>query len=219
MKRLGLELSWRDTWPRLFHPNEDGVQVLEVLRVLKCDFEGFALVCRMELMGDSLTVEDLRGNGVLTHAETLAEEEEDGTLAVFLRGGWPAPLDKPKSADFQVTVEGTPEFTDPETQRLTIVGAERDLARFLEFSENRSEVLPFRLLALTSLTTESDSLLSRLTTKQRQAVLLAYALGYYDVPRRITTDRLARRLKVRKSTLIEHLRKAHNRLMGLVVSG
>ncbi|MEE8199508.1 MAG: hypothetical protein V3R48_07355, partial [Thermoplasmata archaeon] len=88
MKRLGVELNWRNTWRRLFHPNEDRVQVLEVVRVLKCDFEGLALVCRIEFQGDPRSMRDLAGHGALTHAEILAEED-DGSLVVFIKGSWP----------------------------------------------------------------------------------------------------------------------------------
>ncbi len=161
---------------------------------------------------------DLAGHGALTHAEILSEED-DGSLVVFIKGSWPNSPDRPKPPDFHVTVEGTPEFLNAETQKVNIVGAESDLARFLEFSKDRSDIVPFRLLSINSLMPGTESFLSRLTTKQRQAVLLGYALGYYDVPRRITSEKLAGRLKVRKSTLIEHLRKAQKRLMSAIVSG
>ncbi len=218
MKRLGVELNWGNTWRRLFHPNDDRVEVLEVVRVLKCDFEGLALVCRIKFQGDPKSVEDLAGHGALTNAELLSEED-DGSLVVFIQGSWPTRPGRPKSPDFHVTVEGTPEFLDAETQKVNIVGTEGDLARFLEFSKDRSDSVPFRLLSINSLMPGSESLLSRLTTKQRQAVLLGYALGYYEVPRRITSEKLAGRLNVGKSTLIEHLRKAQKRLMSAIVSG
>ena len=66
----------------------------------------------------------------------------------------------------------------------------------------------FKILGLTSIDTKEESLLSKLTSRQRQMLLTAYGLGYYDVPRRISSDELSRHLKVDKSTLVEHLRRS-----------
>jgi hypothetical protein len=58
-----------------------------------------------------------------------------------------------------------------------------------------------------------------LTDKQRAAVLAARRLGYYDIPRRAGTSRVARELRLSKSTTLEHLRKAERRLMGHLLAG
>ena len=50
-------------------------------------------------------------------------------------------------------------------------------------------------------------------------VLTAYALGYYDVPRKISSDDLSRHLNVDKSTLIEYLRKAERKIIGSIIAG
>jgi predicted DNA binding protein len=64
----------------------------------------------------------------------------------------------------------------------------------------------------------SESELSRLTPKQRQALLAAYSLGYYDVPRRTSSELLAKRLKLGASTVAEHLRKAERNLLSRVLA-
>jgi len=55
--------------------------------------------------------------------------------------------------------------------------------------------------------------LSQLTEKKREVLLAAYKLGYYDIPRKITSQELAERLCLVDSTVVEHLRKAEQRLM------
>lgn len=47
----------------------------------------------------------------------------------------------------------------------------------------------------------------------------AYALGYYDVPRKISSDELSRQLNVDKSTIVEHLRKAERKLIDGIITG
>ena len=66
---------------------------------------------------------------------------------------------------------------------------------------------------LTEANFSPDSLLSKLTEKQRKVLFAAYKLGYYDLPRRINSEKLAEKLNIGNSTLGEHLRKAERRLL------
>ncbi|MBI4257486.1 MAG: helix-turn-helix domain-containing protein [Thaumarchaeota archaeon] len=58
-----------------------------------------------------------------------------------------------------------------------------------------------------------NSLLSELTKKQLQALLIALDSGYYNLPKKITTEQIARRLGVPRSTYEEHLRKAESKIL------
>ena len=57
----------------------------------------------------------------------------------------------------------------------------------------------------------------KLTVKQRAALELALELGYYKYPRQISVEELARRIKMPRTTFQEHLRKAEEKVMNLVV--
>jgi predicted DNA binding protein len=54
---------------------------------------------------------------------------------------------------------------------------------------------------------------SELTTKQIEAIAAALELGYYKVPKKMTTQELAQRLKVPRTTFEEHLRKAESKVL------
>ena len=60
------------------------------------------------------------------------------------------------------------------------------------------------------------SVLPNLTGKQKQAFLLAIENGYYEYPRQIELERLAKLMKISLSTFQEHLRKAELRLLPFV---
>ncbi len=66
--------------------------------------------------------------------------------------------------------------------------------------------------------TEYDPL-ACLTPKQKDIVLAAKKTGYYDYPRRVTSQDLAEQLGISKATLIEHLRKAEIRLLETLLAG
>lgn len=110
-----------------------------------------------------------------------------------------------------------PEFIDVNRMKCVLVGEEKALQAYLRHAEQKS--FAPKILSLTQLAPESDSSLAMLTAKQRQALVAAYGLGYYEVPRRISSEDMARLLKINKSTLAEHLRKAERKIVKGVLAG
>jgi predicted DNA binding protein len=102
--------------------------------------------------------------------------------------------------------------------KIEVVGKEREIQKFLRYSATLHN-LPSKLLGLTSLQPRPESYLSKLTLKQRQAIITAYGLGYYDAPRRVSSEEVSRHLDVDKSTFVEHLRKAERKLVAEVMAG
>jgi hypothetical protein len=56
-----------------------------------------------------------------------------------------------------------------------------------------------------------------LTPKQKEILLEAYRRGFFDHPRRINAGELAERMGMHKTTLLEHIHKAENRLIGHIL--
>ncbi len=206
-----------EAWHTIFSPHSDDVEVLEIVRTFKCDGEGFAFTCKMMIRDENLRPEDLSGTAVLSNLDTL-HQEEDASWMDYLAGRFPDPGDFPELGNWNPVVAGTPEFVGVDRLRATLLMNEDEVGQFRELSMKYPEELPLRILTVSPLKTKADSDLARLTGKQRKALLLAFALGYYDIPRKITSYDLARRLKVNNSTLVEHLRKAQRRLLSGVLS-
>lgn len=57
---------------------------------------------------------------------------------------------------------------------------------------------------------------STLSVRQREAFELARERGYFEYPRRITASELAKELNITKSTFLEHLHKAENKILGSI---
>lgn len=87
-------------------------------------------------------------------------------------------------------------------------------------NENLQNILKFsKLLGKITAVSYDDAnyngydLLSNLTKKEQKVMLMAIEHGYYEYPRKISATRLADDLNNSKSTVIEHLRKAENKII------
>jgi predicted DNA binding protein len=56
-------------------------------------------------------------------------------------------------------------------------------------------------------------IMPKLSTKQEHAIHLAVKRGYFDFPRKINLDQLAKEMKISKPTLQQHLRIAEKKLV------
>ena len=61
-----------------------------------------------------------------------------------------------------------------------------------------------------------NSLLGGLTKKQSSALITALSRGYYEIPKKVSTDEIARSLELPRTTFEEHLRKAESKVMKAV---
>jgi predicted DNA binding protein len=57
----------------------------------------------------------------------------------------------------------------------------------------------------------------RLTDKQKNAIELAHELGYYEYPRKVSVEDLAKKANIPRTTFQEHLRKAESKLMNILI--
>jgi DNA-binding CsgD family transcriptional regulator len=217
MRRVTMEFDYQRAWKQIFGSNAEKVEVLEALRCFKCDTQGLALICRIRLKDKSMTVTDLLHKGLITNIETLYIEK-DGSVVVFIEGRSCVPQ-PPKDMELpKMLMTHPPDFLDVDRMKVELVGKEDEISKFLQYTSKLSNN-SFKILGLTSIDTKGESLLSKLTLRQRQMLLTAYALGYYEVPRKISSDELSRHLNVDKSTIVEHLRKAERKLIGSIIAG
>jgi len=66
----------------------------------------------------------------------------------------------------------------------------------------------------------SEKTLDALTERQKEVVQVAYDMGFYDVPREVSTEEIAAELDLDASTVAEHLQRAERNLLSQqLVSG
>jgi predicted DNA binding protein len=76
---------------------------------------------------------------------------------------------------------------------------------------------PFDGYMASSLTLSTDTLFSSLTNKQMDALLTAYAQGYFRFPRGTDLQTIASKEKIGRTTFLEHLKKAENKIITALI--
>jgi predicted DNA binding protein len=98
----------------------------------------------------------------------------------------------------------------------SFVGVDDQMLKMIELAK---EVGGDLKVSLRQASFENGDLLSVLTEKQRSLMVMAKEMGYYEYPRRTSTEDLAKAAGLSTSTVIEHLRKSEVRLMAEIMAG
>ena len=214
MRRLILEISEKELlkFGLEMQPFQK-IKSLEFLHFLRQDPKEFAVVSRVEFKDDSSKIEDLLVGGLLAEAQIL-EKEKSRTYTVFFKGG--------PSLSSIIDSLGLAGYLFPQleirAEKLTIsfLGSAQQVREFIE--KITALGIRHRVVLLTEANFSPGSPLSKLTEKQREVLIAAYKLGYYDLPRKINSEKLAEKLNIGNSTVGEHLRKAERRLLAIMLS-
>lgn len=219
MRRLTIELNLEEMSKFENNSTLQKIKSFEILQFLKEGPEEFAVICRVEFEDRNSMIEDFIDDDILELQ--MLDHEEGGAYIFFVKtkpffGGKPA---MHHQAHFDPFTPGgylsVPFEIRDGRARMTYLGNAKQIKTFLEGVEKAG--VKYRVASITDAKFPQDSPLSRLTEKQRRVLVTAYRLGYYDEPRRISSQELARKMKVGSSTLINHRRRAERHLLAELV--
>jgi len=99
----------------------------------------------------------------------------------------------------------------PKEARAVLLASEAALPRLREVLDRLGA--PYRVRAVRAAPTATWQPLGRLTARQRDLLVLAYRLGYYDSPAKVSLDRIAGLVGITRAGLSKHLRVAERKLL------
>ena len=221
MRRLIVEISVQD-FNQLDPERSDllrDIKSMEVLHFLRSDYQEVAVIARVEFNKPNVSIEDLFRNDLVEVEVQLLEQEkerdeENEICTYFIK----ATQTIPNGLDL-TAIRG---YISPPLElrdgcvKMTFLGNAKQMRTILTLLEDAG--LRHRVVSLTDAQFLPHSPLSRLTEKQRKVFVTAYALGYYDLPRRTSLAQLAEQLDLAHSTLDAHLRKAEQRLLNYIMN-
>ncbi len=209
MRRLILEGSMEEFRKLDGEPADISMELIksfEILHFLRFDLEEFSAICRVEMNDPSTNIGDVFLCGKIE--ATLLEREKHGACICFIKESM-----QPSSQDLRkigAYFLGPCEVIDGRV-RMSFMGEKERLEALIDYVKGAG--VHFTVVSLTDPKFSRNSPLDCLTKKQRTVMLSAFEKGYYDLPRRISSQKLAKGLNIRSSTLIEHRRKAERRLL------
>lgn len=110
----------------------------------------------------------------------------------------------------------SPTYMNENTITLTCIGDEKSLNEIIRDIE---EVNTFKEAKLSYFHSciEQKGIQQILTSRQLEVMRCAKDWGYYDSPRKITSEELAKKIGCSKSTLLEHLKNAENKIVNYII--
>jgi hypothetical protein len=183
MRRLIVEISSK-AFSKIDSAPLEKIRSAEVLHFLKLDQQEAAIVLKVEFNEPNISIEELFRDDLIA-AQLLEHEKEKGReIYTYFIKVKPA-RSVPDGINFTA---GGGYFSLPHEIRdgkvkVTFLGSAEQVKDFIKLFDQAG--VRYRVVSLTDARFSPHSPLSSLTEKQRRALIAAYTLGYYDVPKKI----------------------------------
>ena len=212
----------------------DLLQRARILNMLKFDASGYRFVCKTstkEWTAYRKEKSRLQDKSKGISVRILERETKSATLLLQVSGHWfekGQKLDPKQSKAFEFFRSMERPMVLGQAFALSAPRITENAIKFAFAAEARkiNELLnglkalniPYKVNRLARLKAKTESVLEELTTQQTHVLRLAHTMGYYDIPRRTSTEELARILKMDKATVGEHLRRAEKHVFDKLIA-
>jgi predicted DNA binding protein len=185
-------------------PELQNVKSFEILHFLKQEPTEISFIARVEFCDPTINKRQFFAG---FQEAQLLEQEDGGMVQVYYLKKKPMEEHLLDSGGFMVP----PYAIHGGIVRFAFIGNDNQVDRFLATIESTG--IPYKLISIGDAKFAFDSPLNVLTEKQRNALIVALDSGYFDIPSRISSEQLAKKLHIHHSALNIHLRKAERRLL------
>jgi predicted DNA binding protein len=216
MRKLTLEMEPNEQMKMMMKPIFEKIHSYEILETLKIDLEECICIDLVEfIFKDGVPVESQSYVGDM---EILSVLKSEGSKHTCLIKHHEPEETKEQFKEFDLDIiYTTPMIIASDKQVISVLGDQKDLKKFIELIKPNAERITN--ISFKNAVYQKKDLLSVLTDKQRETIVAAYDHGYYDYPKRISSEELSKKIDISKGTMMEHLRKAEGRLLREILTG
>lgn len=216
MMKLTLEMEPNASMRKAMEPLFEKIQSYQILESLKIDLEECTCIDLVEfVLKDGVSIEDQSYVGDMEILSVLKSEGNEHTC--LIKHHEPEGS-KEEFREFDIDIiYTTPMIIARDRQVISALGEQKELKKFIELlkpNADRISNMSFKRAAY-----QKKDILSVLTQKQKETIIVAYDHGYYDYPKKISSEELSKKVNISKGTMMEHLRKAEGRLLREILTG
>jgi predicted DNA binding protein len=204
MRRLGIEGSVTNMMSVFLAPELQSAKSFEILHFLNQEPAEISFIARVEFSDPNINKRQFFAG---FQEAQLLEEEKSGIIQIYYLKKKPMEEHLLDTGGFIVP----PYAIQGGIVRFVFIGNNKQVDRFLATIESTG--VQYKIISIGDAKFTFDSPLNVLTEKQRNALIVALDSGYFDVPSRINSEQLAKKLCIHHSALNVHLRKAERRLL------
>jgi len=211
MEKLTCKVLWNTIFSRLVQVNFKNIKQIEILEVLKEDLnKGENLgICKI-VLEEGQPLNQIKFSRYYEILELIEKHNSEYTCMVKVST-------PPYFSRFLELMEleiiwQSPIIMNSESMTFNCLGSHPSLEKVLNLVKLMGTITRISY-SDAGYISPNNKMLSDLTLKEEEVLMLAIENGYYEYPRRINGTELARKIKVSKSTVIEQLRKAENKVM------
>jgi len=199
------------------HAPKEILENSQVLHLLRFGTEGYLMICKMsKQLWDAKKKTFHTGGPRKLVVKNLGSHSGDSVL-LQVSGLWLGESERRdpklyKAFEFFTSMEKSPLYAlkpptiDGNLVRMSAVAEESTIKWLLTGLKEMN--IRFKINHLGDFKPRNESALLQLTMQQSRILRLAHTMGYYDIPRRTSTEGLARILGMDKGTVGDHLRRA-----------
>ena len=193
----------------------DKVESIELLELLKIDFKKrIKMAIAAIILKEGYELEDLKMPEYVEIFNVL--QKKDNRYVCLIKTKYFKSLSS-LAKKFNIDIIwDTPSIFTKEKMVISVTGNEENLKKVMELFKQVGEI---KKTSFVKSMYNEQTILSCLTEKQREVIVTAKRNGYYNYPRKINSEELSRKIGLSKPTVVQHLRKAEERIISNILAG
>lgn len=212
MRRVVIELSASELAEFMHEPRLNEVELFEALSLLRMTQTEATFVARIKFRDPRINVGRYFSDP--TDIVQVLERENDGSYVCFMKGKMPRQVSGVMGLVNSGYLSSPYEIRNGRV-KIAYLGSTRVVKSLFGMIDRAG--LHYKVLSLTDARFSSNSPLSKLTEMQQKVITSAFDMGYYDLPRRIESREMAKRLNMAEPTFVVHRRKAERKLLSEIL--
>jgi predicted DNA binding protein len=183
----------------------DLLEKYELLQVHRQDDNQIFATQKVKFKDSNMNPELLEGKQYgISFVEVINEDKENNEFIFFSKHNW---VEQTKAfLDRLDLIIDPPIILDQERLLVSIITESRNVDEFVN-SLNHFYKKELEVLSISHMQPNYENLFLKLTDRQRAVAFYAVQHGYFEIPRRINSKKIADHFKITRSALYDHLRK------------